>query len=519
MKTGRQTAHVQRLLEVHGGKHPPDAELAASASKSITHRAVLMGLLVPHLRIENPLLAADTAASLRLAHALGATSSAEPLTPAASRLLASLQKDGLQTIHARHGDQDNLPSQWDGIELTRILRPDDPHLPAALLAAPVHLHVEGPHAGTHTKPLPVQHDKVDLGNSGTSLRLGAALAALGDRPITLTGDDSLLQRPMGPLADALQELGATCTLQGENGRPPVQVQGPITGQEATLEGGVSSQYVSALLLAAHGSAHPLTLRIQGRLASAPYIRLTTGLLADLGARIDQRPGAEETVYQVLRDSRLHAGVLKVPGDWSSAAFPLVAAAVTRGRVRLSGLERESPQGDRVVLDALQQAGCRIEWRAGTTGKKDLLELSPGERPLQAVKLDLNATPDLLPPLGVLAARASGTSRFTGIAHARIKETDRIAATAKGLSALGFDVFEEEDALEITGDATIPLPEATIETHGDHRILMAFAVLALTGPGPVRLTEPGCYHVSYPRFRLDLDALGGSSSVVAQEGHQ
>ena len=181
-----------------------------------------------------------------------------------------------------------------------------------------------------------------------------------------------------------------------------------------------------------------------------------------------------------------------------------------------GLDPESEQGDRVVLEALTATGCTTTWEPQKDGSH-VLELTAPKGPLKPFDMDLNATPDLLPPLGVLAARASGTSRFTGIAHARIKETDRIHATAQALRELGFDAHEEEDALEVTGDPSLPLPPATIETHGDHRILMAFAVLGLTGPGPVRLKEPGCYHVSYPRFRIDLDAMGGATTVVAPQG--
>lgn len=508
-----------RLLEISPVRGPCIAELLASPSKSITHRAILMGLLVPHVRIENPLLAADTLASLRFAQAMGARVSAEPLTQAATRILDSLRKEGVGTIQARHRVDpeavNTLPTSWQGVDLDGVLKEDGTNGPAALLAATLALHVEGPDEALRSAPLPVIQETVDLGNSGTTLRLGAALAALAEKPVSLTGDESLLTRPMGPLADALGRLGASCGTKGSDGRPPVVVQGPMTGGETALDGQVSSQFISAVLLAAHGLQESVTLRVQGRPASVPYVRLTIGMLRELGGHVDEEDTEQEVVYRVPGQARLHAGVLRVPGDWSSAAFPLVAAAITGGRVRLSGLDPASPQGDRVVLDALGQTGCTIQWIDGKEpGEGPVLELIAPDGPLSPVRMNLNATPDLLPPLGALAARAAGTSRFTGVAHARIKETDRLAATARGLEVLGFDAHEEEDALEVTGDPGIPLPEATIETHGDHRILMAFAVLGLTGPGPVRLTDPGCYHVSYPRFRLDVDQLGGATSVVS-----
>jgi 3-phosphoshikimate 1-carboxyvinyltransferase len=501
----------RNLLEITPAKRPTNATLDASPSKSITHRAILIGLLVPHIRIQDPLIASDTVSSLRFAHALGARSSAEAKNDATARMLQTLG-EGMKTIKARH-DQGDTPD-WTGIALHTTLKATDPSVPKPLLAGSYDLHIEGPQ-GEKRDPLPIIASPVDLGNSGTTLRIGAAIAALAEKSILLSGDESLLTRPMAPLLHALEQLGASCKAKGENGRPPIQIQGPLQGGQATLDGGVSSQYISAVLMAAHGTDQDITLQVQGRPASAPYIRLTVDLLHHFGGQVQETTEGDTIRYHVPGDARLSPGTIKIPGDWSSASFPLVAAAITGGSVQLRGLDPKSEQGDRVVLDALAAAGCKIRWikEDGT----HILRLEAPEGHLKPFKMNLNATPDLLPPLGVLAARASGTSRFTGIAHARIKETDRIRATAQGLEALGFDAHEEEDSLEVTGDPNLPLPPATIETHGDHRILMAFAVLGLTGPGPVRLTQPGCYHVSYPHFRLDLDRLGGHTTVVAPKG--
>lgn len=514
----QEPATNHRLLEVTAGHAPPDAVLPASASKSVTHRAILQGVLTPHACIERPLLAADTYASLQLASALGATTSVEPLTPAAKRLLAGLHKNGVTQITSRHPADPALPQAWVGIPLDSVLQQNPTKPPAPLMAAVLRLHVEGPHSHT-TGPLPslpVTKERVDLGNSGTTLRLGTALAALGDRPITLTGDPSLRTRPMAPLLHALKDLGVHCEAEGEDGRAPITVQGPLaekTSAEATLDGSVSSQFVSALLLAGHG-APPLAVHVRGRAASAPYVRLTIETLEKAGGHIEQeqRDEPKEAIYRVPEGGRLQASRIIVPGDYSSAAFPLVAAAVTGGQVTISGLEPESAQGDRFILHALEKAGCRVQWKDGGNDGP-LLHLGAPENSLHPFNLDLHATPDLLPPLGVLAARATGTSRLTGLAHARSKETDRLAATARGLQTLGFHVQEDQDAIEITGDPTLPIPEARIDTHSDHRILMAFAVLALTGPGPLLLDHPSCYHVSYPRFRLDLDELGAATRVI------
>ncbi len=519
MNATKAEASKHRLLEVTAAQSPPDAVLPASASKSVTHRAILQGVLTSHTCIERPLLAADTYASLQLANALGATLSVEPLTPAANRLLATLHKDGVTQIASRHGPQNGLPGEWEGIPLDTVLQQNKTKPPAPLMAAVLRLHVEGPHPGS-TGPmpaLPVNEQQVDLGNSGTTLRLGTALAALGDRPITLTGDASLHTRPMAPLVQALKELDVQCEAEGEAGRAPITIQGPLsqkTRDEAMLDGNVSSQFISALLLAGHG-APPLRVRVGGRPASAPYVRLTIETLEQSGGHVDQEDKStpQESIFQVPAGSRLQASRMVVPGDYSSASFPLVAAAITGGKVTLKGLDPESAQGDRFILHALEQAGCSVQWENDEQPDGPLLHVRAPENSLHAFTLDLNATPDLLPPLGVLAARATGTSRLTGLAHARIKETDRLAATAKGLQALGFHVVEEDDAIEITGDPTLPIPETRIETHSDHRILMSFAVLALTGPGPLLLDHPSCYHVSYPRFRLDLDELGAATRVI------
>lgn len=507
-------------LEVGPVMVPPRAVLGASPSKSATHRAILIGALTPHSVIEDPLVSDDTIASIRMAICLGARVTAEPRTEAARRMFASMVPDGaLPRFEAKEpglhpaavGDNDvDLPTSWVGIDLGRFIAPFPTRIPRPLLAARFDLHVE---RYAH-RPEP-RVDQVDLQNSGTTMRLGSAISALGTFPVTITGDDSLLTRPMAPLVEALGMLGVEARADGKAGRPPIHIKGPIVPGATSIRGDVSSQYISALLIAAQRADGPVAIEVTTPLKSAPYVGITERTLATFGGQTRRTEHEDRgPTFHVDGPRDLSCTRYRVPGDYSSVAFPLVAAAITGGEVTIVGLDRDDVQGDRAVLDVLERAGCNVSWEpdAERSGTEALVVRAP-EGGLRAFDHGFGACPDLFPALAVLAAASEGTSRLHDAGHVRLKECDRVAAMANGLATLGYRVEESDDGLVIHGDPDHALPAARIDTHDDHRILMAFAVLGLRGPGPIWLTHPACYHVSYPRFRSDLDLLGGESRIV------
>lgn len=338
---------------------------------------------------------------------------------------------------------------------------------------------------------PIRPAEIDCANSGTTLRLTTAIAALADGKSTLTGDDSLLERPVGALADALDQLGAKTRTRAD-GRPPVEVTGPATGGTAQMPGDVSSQFVSALLMAAPSFEEGLTLELTTPLKSAPYVDLTIDVLDRHGIEVDREDDTfrvEPAVYDRIQ--------MPVPGDYSSAAFPLVAGAIAEGPVTVTNLPDGSVQGDRAIVDMLETFGVAIDREA------DTVRVEGGE--LAGAKLDLGDNPDLFPPLAVLAAASEGETILKGAPHLRDKESDRIEAMVDGLTALGVEAKEREDGAEIVGG---PIEGGRVDSRGDHRIQMAFAVAGLAAEGPVTIEGPDEAHaVSFPDFLDVLEDLG------------
>ncbi|MGQ0798209.1 MAG: 3-phosphoshikimate 1-carboxyvinyltransferase [Methanobacteriota archaeon] len=341
--------------------------------------------------------------------------------------------------------------------------------------------------------------EIDARNSGTTLRLLAGVAASLDGPTVLTGDASLRKRPMGPLLDALRTLGARgLSLRGD-GCAPVQVSGPLAGGAVSIEGSVSSQFVSSLLVAASLARGPTTVRVLPPIRSEPYVDVTVHMLARFGVAVHE----DGNRYHVEAGQTYRPVNVDVPGDFSSAAFPLVAAAITDGDVAVEGLDPDVPPGDRRVGDLLRTFGAHIE------ASGDTVRVRGG--PLHARTVDIGDTPDLFPVLAVLATQADGESRFVNGEHLRVKESDRIATTVASLRAMGASVEATSDGCIVRGPSR--LREAFVASQGDHRILMAAAVAGLVAEGPVDISDPMCFRVSYPGFLEDMRALGASMEVV------
>ncbi|HWG91162.1 MAG TPA: 3-phosphoshikimate 1-carboxyvinyltransferase [Candidatus Thermoplasmatota archaeon] len=341
---------------------------------------------------------------------------------------------------------------------------------------------------------------LDCMNSGTTMRLFTAIAALAPGASVLTGDASLRKRPMQPLLDALKPLGVEAWSTRGNGLPPVIVKGPLRGGRTSLPGDVSSQYVSALLIAGTQAREDLDLTLTSPLKSRPYVEITLEMLRHFGARVATR----ETGFHVPAGQRLRGLTYRVPGDYSSAAFPLCAAAVTGGEVTVTNLDPRTAQGDKFILECLRRFGAAVkEHEDGSVTVKG--------GALQGITVDLSDTPDMFPALCAVASHARGESVFTGAKHLRFKESDRIAAMVTELRKMGVDATEREDGAVLRGG---PVTGARVHSYHDHRIEMALAVCGLAAKGETVVDDHESHAVSYPRFIEHFQGLGGHLEVRA-----
>lgn len=347
-------------------------------------------------------------------------------------------------------------------------------------------------------------DIVDVENSGTTMRLFSGLVSVFDTPVTITGDASLRKRPMRPLLDALAQAGVSCSAE-DGGRPPVVIKGPNRGGVVRIPGNMSSQFVSSLLMTAPLLDADTTVIVEGRLVSAPYIDITVHMMRLYGADVSLSGSTgERTVFSVRGGTGYRPFDYRVPGDFSAAAFPLVAGALA-GKVSVGGLDMTDPQGDKAVFDLLKRAGANVSVSGDTvTAEK------PAGRP-NAIDADMGGIPDLFPITAVLLSTASGTSRLYGAPQLRFKESDRIASTAAMLNALGADVTPTDDGCIIRG--VDRLSGGTIWHHGDHRVMMAAAVASYVSDGPVVMDDAECCFVSYPGFIDRMKELGMAVEIL------
>ena len=342
--------------------------------------------------------------------------------------------------------------------------------------------------------LKVKRDTVDLGNSGTSLRLLTTVCSLAPGRIILTGDNSLRSRPMGSLLECLGQIGVEARSLKGNRCAPIQIdgRGRTRGGRAAIAGNVSSQFISSLLIPSPYFDDGLSLEVTGEIKSRPYIDLTIRTMEEFGASVEEK----ERVYEVRPRGGYSGREYGIDGDYSAAAFLIAASAITGSEIRVSGLKRDSMQADEGFLPILEEMGCEIK-REGDSVK------AHGGR-LRGAEVDLSDSPDLLPPLSVVMSVAAGPSRIMGVEHARYKESDRISAMHTELAGIGIHSTERPDGLEFRG-GEIPSGQEAF-SHGDHRIAMALAVLGLISRGLV-VRGASCIPISYPGFVTDLRALG------------
>jgi len=336
---------------------------------------------------------------------------------------------------------------------------------------------------------------IDVGNSGTTLYLALAVAALQQEPIVFTGDEQIQKRSAAPLLDALSLLGVKS--QSNNGCAPITISGLWKGGKASLPC-PTSQYLSAILIAAPLAGAGITTEIDVPLLNEkPYIEMTLSYLQKHGISYKNTPDFSH--FAIPGGSSYKAFSSFVPGDFSSAAFPAAAAAITGGPVTLLGLDPQDTQGDKFFFEILEKMGCDVKF--SENGDKNQSITVSRSNPLRGGgTFDLNKTPDLLPAAAVTAAFANGDTALVNVAHARIKETDRIAVMSQELAKLGIRCTELPDGLIIHGKGALSPPKnPVIDGHGDHRIVMSFAAAALGAPVPVEITTAECAAVTYPGF--------------------
>jgi len=343
--------------------------------------------------------------------------------------------------------------------------------------------------------LPATQADLFTANSGTTIRFLTAVAALGHGHYRLDGVERMRERPIGDLVDALNSIGADVRSEADNGCPPVLVRARgLAGGSVAMKGDVSSQFLSAVLLAAPYAASDVELQIDGPLVSRPYVDMTLGVMSAFGARVDRE---DYRRCHIAAGQRYRARHYTIEPDASAASYFWGAAAITGGRVTVAGLARGSLQGDVAFCDCLARMGCGVSEEADG--------ITVAGRPLRGIDVDMKDISDTVQTLAAVALFAEGPTTITGVGHIRHKETDRIGDLARELRKLGAKVDELPDGLRITPGA---LRGAMIDTYHDHRMAMSLALVGLRVAGVV-IRDPGCTAKTYPRFFEDLSGLAAS----------
>ncbi len=335
---------------------------------------------------------------------------------------------------------------------------------------------------------PLASNVFDCGESGLSFRLFCAIAALYDKEITMVARGSLLARPMDMVIDTLRAQGVRVSCASHH--PPFTIAGPLHGGTIEVDGAASSQFVSGLLMALPLCKEDSVLRVSN-LASADYVLLTLDILRHFGIVVES--SGDRAIYQISGRQQYRALDYVVEGDWSGAAFLLVAGAIG-GSMVIDGLSMVSHQADRRIVDALRLAGAHVN--------VDNNSVVVEKRDLTPFEFDANDCPDLFPPLVALASYASGVTKVRGVGRLRHKESNRALALMNEFGSIGIQIEIEGDMMFIHGGRVFG---GSAHSHGDHRIAMAIAVAAMGADASVSICEPQAVNKSYERFYEDLDS--------------
>lgn len=348
--------------------------------------------------------------------------------------------------------------------------------------------------------LPVQDAEIYVANSGTTIRFLAAALSACKGQFRLHGIPRMHERPIGDLLHAIRNLGGNIeSLNPQNPEcPPVQIKGAgLLGGQTTIAGNLSSQFLSGIMLAAPLAQSPVHLAVSGELVSVPYVTMTAKVMQSFGAIVD--------VAQVKRAREIrveNSGYLacdySVEPDASAASYFWAAAAITGGSATVEGLSLDSLQGDVGFCRVLEQMGCEVDY-----GPQSITVVG---RELQGVEVDMSDISDTVQTLAAVALFAKTPTRVTGVAHNRVKETDRISDLARELRKLGAAVEEFEDGLRIEPPSQIT--PAQIETYHDHRMAMSLSLVGLRADG-IAISDPDCTGKTYPKYWSDLERFTGS----------
>ena len=376
--------------------------------------------------------------------------------------------------------------------LEGVLHSDDTrHMRAGLEALGISVRDAGPTtlvvAGGRSR-LRAPKAPLFVGNSGTTVRFLAAVAALVDGKVELRGDEAMARRPIRDQVEGLEQLGVR--VECPTGCPPLTVYGGrLPAGRLSMPGERSSQYFSALMLAAAGAEGDVEIGVEGRLVSRPYVEITRRMVADFGGRVDEVSGGF-----VVRRAAYAARRYAIEPDASSASYPFALAAATGGVITVPDLGTGALQGDYHFVDVLEQAGAEVERAADRT-------IVRGRPPLRSIDVDMHDISDTVMSLAAIAPLASGPIRIRNVENIRIKETDRLAAVAAELERLGQGVTTTQSSLSVEPRALTP---ALVKSYADHRMAMCFAVLGLARGG-VTIEDPGCVAKTYPGFWDDVAA--------------
>ena len=342
----------------------------------------------------------------------------------------------------------------------------------------------------------VQNSMINAENSGTTIRIAIAIAALSGGNTRLTGDDSLRKRPMQPILDALETMGVET--ESEDGKPPINIKGKIQGKEISIKGDISSQFISALLIIAPRLPDGLTINIEGELVSKPYVDLTIAIMKKFGVevKIEEEYKRYNVSHQIYKPT-----TFSIPSDFSNLALLLAANVLLDDGLNIEISLGDMPQGDEAIVDILEKLGVnvRLEEEMITTESPELLN---------GGKFDLSNTPDLLPAIAILALKSEKPIEMFNVKHARYKETDRIAILSRELKKIGLDVEEKEDGMIVKKSGK--LHPAELNSENDHRMFMAFSIVGMF-IGDCTVSDPDAVKVSYPEFIEDMKNVGAMLS--------
>ena len=335
----------------------------------------------------------------------------------------------------------------------------------------------------------LKETKLNCGESGLAIRMFSPIAALYPTEITMVGANSLKKRPMFMIEEALNQLGVRCTSAG--GFLPLTIEGPLTGGRCTIDGSVSSQLLTGLLMALPLVSKDSEIEVNN-LKSKPYIDMTLQILKSFGITVEND---RYNLFHIKGNQKYASKSYTVEGDWSGGAFLLVAGAIN-GNLIVEGLLKESMQSDRSIITALEDAGANMH-----IGERKI-EVTKSE--LKAFEFNATESPDLFPPLVALAAYCNGTSSIKGVSRLIFKESNRAKTLQEEFGKMNVKVEIKDDFMSVTGSRP---KGARVESHDDHRIAMAMAVASLGAEGRVSIRDSQCVAKSYPSFFDDLKQLG------------